>query len=698
MKVMQLLPALELGGTERGVVDLARAMKKEGHGTVVVSSGGSLVAELQKMGIPHYGLPVHQKSLAGLFLVEELVKIIQRERVDIIHGRSRVPAWLGWLAARKAGIPFITTCHGHYSTHLMSFVMAWGKRVIVASHAIGRRMIDEFHVPPDRIRLIPRGVDLSQFTFSFAKFEKHKGPLRIIHIGRFSPAKGQVDFLKAVHLLRSRLSNFEVWIVGSEGRGKHRYTDLMEKTIQQFGLETCVKILPPTRDVAGLLAQSDLLVLSSLIPEPFGRVIIEAGAVGTPVAATWLGGVPDIIDHNENGLLFPPKNIPAMAEAMFELLTDREKAKSFAVKLRKKVEEKFNLEQMVRKTLEVYQEVRRRRKILVIKLGAMGDLILVVPSLRMLRARYPEASITLLVDRKLAPIVSACPYLDDMILVDRKKLPNLFYLLKTARRLRHEGFDMSVDFHNNKWTHLLAYLGGAVQRFGFARGKWGFLLNRPDRTFEVGDSPLRHQFRVLSKAGVTDFDDTLELWPKPETLAKAKQAIDGLVPKKNTKIVGFIMGSSPNWPSKRWPSDHFIALAKRLFEKYDARIVLIGAPDEADLAQPFYSFGGGKVLDLIGKTTLDELPSFFKQLDLVVTGDTAPLHMAAAMNVPIVALFGPTDPKRHAPPGKKIDVLSHHLSCQPCYEGGCKAKEKQACLVHISVEEVFEHCQRMLPS
>ncbi len=698
MKVMQILPALELGGTERGVVDLARAMKKGGHETIVVSSGGSLVSELQKIGIPHYGLPVHQKSLAALFLVEELVKIIQRERVDIIHARSRVPAWLGWLAARKAGVPFITTCHGHYSVHPMSFVMGWGKRVIVASHAIGRRMIDEFNVPPDRIRLIPRGVDLSQFTFSFAKFEKHQGPQRILHMGRFSAGKGQVEFLKAIHLLRSRLSHFEVWIVGSEGRGRHRYTDLMKKTIQQFGLETCVKILPPTRDVAGLLAQSDLLVLSSLIPEPFGRVVIEAGAVGTPVIATWLGGVRDIIDHEETGLLFPPRNIPAMAEAMYELLTDRDKAKALAVKLRKKVEEKFNLEQMVRKTLEVYQEVRKRPKILVVKLGAMGDLILVVPSLRMLRERFPDASITLLVDRKIAPVVSACPYLDDMILVDRKKLSNFFYLLKTARRIRREGFDMSIDLHNNKWTHLLAYLGGAVQRFGFSRGKWGFLLNRPDRTFEVGDSPLRHQFRVLSKAGVTQFDDTLELWPKPGTLEKAREAFAMLEPQKSTKMIGFVMGSSPNWPSKRWPSGHFLALAKRLFEKNDARIVLIGSPDEADLSRPFYSFEAGKVLDLIGKTSLDELPAFFKQLHLVVTGDTAPLHMAAAMNVPIVALFGPTDAKRHLPPGKKIDVLSHHLPCQPCYDGICKAKETQACLTHISVEEVFEHCQRALAS
>ncbi len=693
-----MLPALELGGTERGVVDLARAMKKEGHETVVISSGGTLVAELQRMGIPHYGLPVHQKSLTGLLLVEEIVKIIQRERIDIIHARSRVPAWLGWLAARKTGIPFMTTCHGNYSVHPLSFVMGWGKRVIVASHAIGRRMIDEFGVPPDRIRLIPRGADLSQFTFSLERFKTKRDLFRIVLIGRFSPNKGQVEFLKAVHLLRSRLTHFEVLIVGSEGKGRHRYTDLMKNTIRQFGLESCVKILPPTRDVVGLLASSDLLVLASLLPEPFGRVIIEAGAVGTPVAATWLGGVVDIIDHDVNGLLFPPRNIPAMAEAMFEILTDRAKAKRFAVALRKKVEAQFNLQQMVRKTLEVYQEVRKKKKILVFKLGAMGDLVLIVPSLRMIRSRFPDAVITLCVDKKLAPLLANCPYLDDMILVDRKKLSNLFYLLKTARRIRREGFDISVDLHNNKWTHLLAYLGGAVQRFGFARGRWGGLLNRPDRTFEIGDAPVRHQFRILSKLGIQEFDDTLELWPTPEGLEKARQMMTALLPRERTRIIGFVMGSSPKWPSKRWPAGHYQELGKRLLEKHDARIVLIGSPDEAPLGEAFHHFGEEKVLDLIGKTGLEDLPSIFKQLHLVVTGDTAPLHVAAAMNVPTLALFGPTDARRHLPPGKRVAVLSHHLACQPCYEGVCKEKDPLACLTHISVDEVFDNCQRLLAS
>ncbi len=696
MKVLQMIPSLELGGVERGVVDLARAMKKEGHETVVISSGGSLVAELQRMGIPHYGLPIHQKSLSALFLVSQIAHIAERERVDIIHARSRVPAWLGWLAARKTGIPFVTTCHGYYSESPLTHVMGWGKRVIVPSRAVGRHMIDDFRVTPDKIRLIPRGVDLSQFNFSLSRFEKKEGPLRIIHIGRFSPIKGQVEFLKAIHLLRSRLSHFEVWLVGSEGRGKHKYTDLIKRTIQQFGLESCVKLLGPSRDIPHLLAQSDLLVMSTLIPEAFGRVLIEAGAVGTPVIATQIGGILDVIDHNENGLLFPPRNVPAMADAMYVLLTDREKAKLFAERLRKKIEKEFTLEQMVRKNIEVYQEVRKKKKILIIKLGAMGDLVLSVPSLRMIRNRFPEASITLLADKKLAPILGACPYLNDMILIDRKKLAQPLYFLKVSKRIRQEGFDLSVDFQNNKWTYLLAYLGGVVQRFGFARKGFGFLLNRPDKTFDIADSPIRHQFRILSKLGVQKLDEHLELWPPPASLERIKELLGTLGPDANTKFIGFVMGSSPNWPSKRWPLASFQKLAERLLAVGDHRIILIGSPGETDLCEAFQSVPPEKVLNLIGKTSLEDLPALFKYLHLVITGDTAPLHVAAAMGVPTVAFFGPTDPKRHAPPVKNIVTLSRHLQCQPCYDGICKEEDKQACLTHIPVDEVFETCQRFL--
>jgi len=696
MKVLQMVPSLELGGVERGVVDLARMMKKKGCETVVISSGGSLVAELQKIGITHYELPVHKKSFKAFSLIDQVVNIIQREGIDIVHARSRVPAWIGWFAARKVNVPFVTTCHGYYSNHFLSRIMGWGKQVIVPSHVVGRHMIDDFGVLPERIRLIPRGVDISQFQFSLTRFEKPKSPFIISHIGRFSPIKGHIEFLKAIHLLRSQFPHFEVWLVGREGGGKHKYTDLIKNTIKQFGLESCVKLLGASRDIPGILAKSDLLVMSTLIPEAFGRVIIEAGAVGVPVVSTRVGGVLDIIDHDQNGLLVPPKDIQALTNAMLDLLRDRDKAKQFAISLRKKVEEKFTLEVMTQKNIAFYSEVKKKNRILMIKLGAVGDLILSIPSLRMIKNKFPDAHLSLLVDRKLAALISSAPYLDGVILVDRDRFSKPQYLLKIAKRIREEHFDISVDLQNTKWTFLLAFLAGIPQRFGFSRGKFGFLLNRPDKAFAVNDTPIRHQFRIVSKLGIQKLDETLELWPKPENLKKAEKAIQALDFKEGTKLIGFVVGSSPTWQTKRWPIENFCELAKRFSKSFDCRIFLLGSGEEAFLGSSFQHFDSQKVINLLGKTSLEDLVALFSKLDLVITGDTAPLHIAAAFKTKIIALFGPTDPKRHMPPTQESTIFMKHLPCVPCYSGECKNEENLACLKHITVDEVFNQGEKYL--
>ncbi len=685
---------MEVGGVERGVVDLARAMKKLGHETVVISSGGQLVGELEKMNVQHYVLPVHKKSLTSLALVSGIARVIERERVDIVHGRSRVPAWLGWLAARRAGVPFVTTCHGYYSNHMLSKIMGWGKRVIVISRIIGRHMIDDFGVAPDRIRLIHRGVDLTQFTYRprAAAASKSGAPQvkRIINVGRFSPIKGQVEFLKAVHRVRCELGPIEVMLVGSEGGRKQKYTQEIMATIRQLGLESCVKLMGTRRDIPALLAQSDLLVLSTLVPEAFGRVVVEAGAVGTPVVATRVGGVLDIIDEGENGLLVPPGDVEAMASSITRLLRDPQLAAQFSARLRQKVETQFTVERMTQSTLAVYEEVRKEKKILVIKLGAMGDLILAVPSLRMLRERFPGASISLLVDKKIAPLVSGCPYVQEIIPVERGKLSGLPSLLKLAKRLRRQGFEISVDLQNSKWTHLLAFLAGVPERYGFERGSFGFILNRPVPYERKPEPPVRNQFRILSKLGVRKLDEHLELWPEPEAVRRAAEQL-GENGQDRRPAVGLVLGSSPNWPTKRWPAASFHELARRLADKAGCRVLLFGAREDAHLLSGFAAATENPhIVNLIGKTGLAELSALIKGLDVMVTGDTGPLHIAGAHGTRIVALFGPTDPRRHMPPGGTPIVISRALSCQPCYSGACKNKEVMACLNQISVDEVYQ--------
>jgi glycosyltransferase involved in cell wall biosynthesis len=164
MNVLQILPELKSGGVERGAVDLAKYLQQKGHKAIVVSAGGPMVSELTACGAIHYALPVHKKSPFSVFrCVRALVKIVKNENIDIIHARSRVPALVAYFVSRKTQVPFVTTCHGFYSRHLLSYVMGWGKLVIVASHIMGRRMRDDFGVPHEKIRLIPRGVNLEEF-------------------------------------------------------------------------------------------------------------------------------------------------------------------------------------------------------------------------------------------------------------------------------------------------------------------------------------------------------------------------------------------------------------------------------------------------------------------------------------------------------------------------------------------------------
>ena len=160
MKILQILPELNVGGVETGTLDLAKYLLRRGHKAVVVSAGGSLVKDLEVMGVKHYRLPVHNKSLFSMIKsIGPLADIIRKEGIDIVHARSRAPAWIAYFACRRTKTVFITTCHGYYTKHLFSYVMGWAKRVIVLSNVIARHMLEDFAVPLERIRLVPRSVD-----------------------------------------------------------------------------------------------------------------------------------------------------------------------------------------------------------------------------------------------------------------------------------------------------------------------------------------------------------------------------------------------------------------------------------------------------------------------------------------------------------------------------------------------------------
>jgi glycosyltransferase involved in cell wall biosynthesis len=359
MNILHMVPALESGGVETGTIDLALSLRKLGQTVIVVSSGGRLVGELEASGIIHIRLAVHRKSVSTLSLVPKIIDILKTYRIDVVHASSRVPAWIGFLACKLTGTAFVTSCHGFYSRHFFSRVMGWGKLVMVISESIGARMAEGFRVPKDRIRLVYRGLDLAKYPYSPNKYEKEPDSFVVINVGRLTSIKGQYDFIEAMKRVVRNIAA-EAWIVGGVEEGKEYHLGRLKEFTRRLNMEKYVKFLGLRSDIPDLLRKADCLVLSTNIPEGFGRSVIEAGAAGTAVCASRIGGIKEIVTDGESGLLFTPKDTAEMAGVIIKMLKDIGLRRKCSRALRKRVEENFTLDKMARSTLAVYEEALKR--------------------------------------------------------------------------------------------------------------------------------------------------------------------------------------------------------------------------------------------------------------------------------------------------------------------------------------------------
>lgn len=696
MNILQVLPELNVGGVERGTIDLAKYLVKAGHKAVVVSNGGNLVADLQAMGAVHYQLPVDAKNLLTMIrTVPRLAEIIRKEKIDIVHARSRVPAWIAYFACRRTRCVFITTCHGYYKGHAFSSVMGWGKKVIVLSNVIARHMIEDFGVPRERIRLIPRSVDLEKFKYK----PVDRSPKPVFHVGivgRLTPIKGHLYFIKAMAKVAREFPSVKIWIVGDASSSKDAYKEQLRVLVKRLGLWENTQFLGTQKNIPEILAQLDLLVLATTTQEAFGRVVIEAQAAGVPVVATSVGGVVDIIEDGKNGLLVPAADPQAMAEAVIRLLRDRNLSADISEEAYKKVREKYTLDLMVKNTLDVYEDALRSSRLLVIKFSALGDIILSTAALKALRTKFPRPyfKISVAVAQAYREILQRCPYIDELITCDfTNRDAGWAGFLKLATGVRKRAFDITVDLQNNKKSHLLSALSVAPDRYGYANRKLGFLLNKAIKDAGRNIDPVAHQFRILKQLGIEREELSLELWPSSADEAFVNDFLKSCWVDSSRPLVGINIGASARWPSKVWPQQHLARLCMEL-AKRDIRVVVTGTQDDAAAADALVALlANARPVNSCGKFTVNQLACLVRKCSVFVSGDSAPLHVSAAVSTPFVALFGPTDPRRHLPPAKNCVLLKKDVPCGPCYKSKCA---KGTCMSSITPEEVLAAVERLL--
>jgi glycosyltransferase involved in cell wall biosynthesis len=371
--VLQVLPALDEGGAERGTVDLARYLIGHGWRALIASSGGAAQSELEAIGARCIRLPLHSKNPFTIRTnIRRLQRLIREHRVELVHARSRAPAWSAYYAARRCKVPFLTTFHGVYLGSEGLFkrrynaIMARGERVIAISDYVAEHIRSRYQVPPERLRMIPRGVDTAAFDPAAISEERRAalaerwnlepGTKVLMLPGRVVRRKGHTLLLRALERLPRR--NFVCLMVG-DVEGGSTYPGEVEGLIGAMDLREVVRMVGACEDMPAAFSLADVVVVpSTLAPEPFGRVAVEAQAMGKPVVVTDIGGLGETLMPAATGWLVPSDDIDELARALRLALAMPEDArKRLANRARRFVLRNFTLEQMGRSTLAVYREL-----------------------------------------------------------------------------------------------------------------------------------------------------------------------------------------------------------------------------------------------------------------------------------------------------------------------------------------------------
>lgn len=369
--IMQIIPELGPGGAEQGCIDMAASIVDAGAQAIVVSNGGQRVHELNRIGAVHIDLPVHSKNPLVMWRnVDRLKKLIRTYNVGIVHARSRAPAWSGWKACKGTNARFMTTCHAPYNTHsnikrFYNSSIAKGERVIAISEYVANFLRHHHHLTDDVIRIIHRGIAIDKFhptavtpqrMISLSQEWRIPDGANIIMLpGRLTRWKGQEILIEAM----ARLDRKDVFcvMIGSD-QGRIAYRKELEDKIAELGLENRFRLVDHCNDMPAAYMLATVVVSASIEPEGFGRVPVEAQAMGRPIVATNHGGAQETVLAGQTGWLVPPGKASDLARAIEEALALNPTQRAvLATQAMTHIAAHFTKDQMADRTLDVYAEL-----------------------------------------------------------------------------------------------------------------------------------------------------------------------------------------------------------------------------------------------------------------------------------------------------------------------------------------------------
>ena len=376
-RILQIIPNMEIGGAERTVLEITSFLKDAEFSSLVLTSGGKLIGELEKENIEVIKLKIDKKNpysiIKNFFL---FIKIFREKKIDLIHVRSRAPAWSAIFAAKKIGIPVLTTWHGHVSNSsfikkIYNSIMLKGDAVIANSAYTAERISKIYNIDLNKIDIISRGVNVESFEgskFSNTEISNMKkiwsvddNKIIILFPARLTRWKGHLVTIEAINLLKKeKFFDHVIFLFAGEKAGAENYIKKLNSLITKFKLQENIKLVERIENMPLAYHASDIVLSPSIEPEPFGRIPIEAQAAGKTIIASDHGAVKDTIKNGNNftGFKVKPNDPQALSIAIKQsIIMDKKDLTKMHERAISNVKNNFSLENMCKKTLEVYKRL-----------------------------------------------------------------------------------------------------------------------------------------------------------------------------------------------------------------------------------------------------------------------------------------------------------------------------------------------------
>lgn len=695
MNILQVVVKLDSGERAWDIIMATRFLTLNGHKACCASQKGGMVRKIDEVGARHYALDMKANIFSIIKDILTLTRIIEAENINVVHTTCGLSTFVAFFATRFKERALVSTIYEYGGKGFFDKAQTWGKRIICFSESETRHFAKDGLFLQDKVSLIPPFVEVDSRAAS-GPAEPARKIRKYFTIGAMVPLSSKNDtqsFVRAVSILARAANNIRIFIT-SKSPAPPGDIEKLKLFIKRQSLDGVITFLSGV-EWRRLIGELDLFVQVNLEHEILATPILQASSRGVPIVTTRVPWLKDYVEEGNTAYVCENGDPKELADKILTLYKDDRKRLKMANIAKDFIKEKFDITKIMNATLRLYEETLASVKILIIKIGALGDVILISPSICAIRKKFPHAKIKLLTGVDKREIFANSPYINDIIVCDFKERDRgIRGFFRVAGKLRYEDFDIVVDLQNNKKSHMLSFLSSAPRRCGYDNGKLSFLLNKKVKDVKLSMDPVRHQLKVLGLLGIYDVEKKLNIWLSKEDEEWATRFLDSHWVKGGVRLVAMNLGASPRWVTKLWPVEYFADISNRLAKNLNVRILLVGAESSSPIACEFLKRAKCKPINALGKTNIPRLAALIKRCSVLVSSDSAPLHVASAVNTPFVALFGPTDPERHLVPSGNYTVLRKDMSCSPCYSAHCRLHYK--CMRSITPDEVYEAVVKLL--